>query len=528
MLSNHKIWMAQSDKNVYIEPSMANRHGLIAGASGTGKTITLKVMAESFSSLGVPVFLADIKGDLSGMCQEGLDNEGMQKRIKRFGIDTWSYCSFPTRFWDIFGEQGHPIRVTVSDMGPTLLARLLELSDVQSGVLDIVFRIADDNGLLLIDMKDLRSMLQYIGDNRKDFITEYGNISTQSIGAIQRSLLRLEDEGGNLFFGEPALDIFDWISTDYTGRGFINILTSTKLVHSPLLYATFLLWMLSELFEKLPEVGDLDKPRMVFFFDEAHLLFKDAPKALVSKIEQIVKLIRSKGVGVYFISQSPSDIPDEVLAQLSNRVQHALRAYTPAELKAVKVAAQTFRENPNFKTEDVICELGVGEALVSFLDDQGIPGIVERAFILPPQSKMGEADQGLIDSTISSSNLELKYRNRVDRESAYEELATLTVNEEVEKVEEPVRKTSRNTSTKEASFDDALEGLSNNKAIRRAINSASSSLARSISTNVVRGVSGKKTQSASKMFERAATNALSTLLREGGKQITRGLFGTRK
>ncbi|MBR3839888.1 MAG: DUF853 family protein, partial [Erysipelotrichales bacterium] len=280
MIENNKIWIAQSDKNIYIEPSMANRHGLIAGASGTGKTITLKVMAESFSAMGVPVFLSDIKGDLSGMCQAGEDNEGMQKRIKRFGINDWSYRSFPTRFWDIFGEQGHPIRVTISDMGPVLLSRLLELTDVQSGVLDIVFRIADDNGLLLIDLKDLRSMLQYVGDNRKEFTTEYGNISTQSIGAIQRSLLRLEDEGGDIFFGEPALDIFDWINTDYTGAGYINVLNSKRLIQSPLLYATFLLWMLSELFEKLPEVGDLDKPRMVFFFDEAHLLFNDAPKAL--------------------------------------------------------------------------------------------------------------------------------------------------------------------------------------------------------------------------------------------------------
>lgn len=527
MLDNNKLWMAQSDKNVYIEPSMANRHGLIAGASGTGKTVTLKVMAESFSSLGVPVFLADIKGDLSGMCQEGVDSANMQERITRFGIENWNYRSFPTRFWDIFGEIGHPIRVTVSDMGPTLLARLLELTDVQSGVLDIVFRIADDNGLLLIDMKDLRSMLQYIGDNRKDFITEYGNISTQSIGAIQRSLLRLEDEGGNIFFGEPALDIFDWICTDHNGHGYINILNSTKLVQRPLLYATFLLWMLSELFEKLPEVGDLDKPRMVFFFDEAHLLFKDAPKALITKIEQIVKLIRSKGVGVYFISQSPSDIPDEVLAQLSNRVQHALRAYTPTELKAVRVAAQTFRANPNFKTEDVICELGVGEALVSFLDDKGIPGIVERAFILPPQSKMGEADSSLVEKTILSSNLELKYRTTLDRTSAYEELATITVQEVQEEVKE-TKKTSTKTASKQTNVDDVFDSLSNNKAIRRAINSASSSLARSISNNVVKGVSGKKTQSASKMFEKAATNALSTLLREGGKQITRGLFGTRK
>ena len=526
MIENNKIWIAQSDKNIYIEPSMANRHGLIAGASGTGKTITLKVMAESFSAMGVPVFLSDIKGDLSGMCQAGEDNEGMQKRIKRFGINDWSYRSFPTRFWDIFGEQGHPIRVTISDMGPVLLSRLLELTDVQSGVLDIVFRIADDNGLLLIDLKDLRSMLQYVGDNRKEFTTEYGNISTQSIGAIQRSLLRLEDEGGDIFFGEPALDIFDWINTDYTGAGYINVLNSKRLIQSPLLYATFLLWMLSELFEKLPEVGDLDKPRMVFFFDEAHLLFNDAPKALLSKIVQIVKLIRSKGVGVYFISQSPSDIPDEVLAQLSNRVQHALRAYTPAEAKAVRIAAQTFRENPNFKVEEAITELGVGEALVSFLDEDGVPGIVERAFILPPQSKMGEGDSDKVETCIKSSNMELKYRNAIERESAYENLEELEAKEAAEAERQAqeameVKATSKKKTTKKTTS-------TTSKSIERAVNSASSSLARSVSNNIVRGLTGKKTVSASKMVEIAATNAISTLLREGGKAITRGLFGTRK
>lgn len=520
MIKNNKIWIAQSDKSIFIEPSMANRHGLIAGASGTGKTITLKVMAESFSSMGVPVFLADIKGDLSGMCQSGIDSESMQKRIAKFGIENWTYRSFPTHFWDIFGDKGHPIRVTVSDMGPMLLARLLELTDVQAGVLNIVFRIADDNGLLLIDMKDLRSMLQFVGDNRTQFTTEYGNISSQSIGAIQRALLRLEDEGGNIFFGEPMLDIADWITTDHNGYGYINILNSTRLVQSPLLYATFLLWMLSELFEKLPEVGDLEKPRMVFFFDEAHLLFADAPKALVTKIVQIVKLIRSKGVGVYFISQSPSDIPDEVLAQLSNRVQHALRAYTPAEVKAVRVAAQSFRENPNFKVEDAITELGVGEALVSFLDEKGIPGIVERAFILPPQSKMGEGDSSTVQSCIVSSNLELKYRDGIDRKSAYEDIRSINAEKQAEEEAIQQAKTTRRASS--------ARSYSADKSIERVVNSATSSLTRSISTNIVRAASGKKTVSTSKIVERAATNALNTLLREGGKSITRGLFGTRR
>ena len=420
MYTNDSLWIAHSDKPVCICPSMANRHGLIAGATGTGKTTTLKVMAESFSAMGVPVFLSDVKGDISGTCVPGVDSEKMQARISRFGIDNWEYTSFPTRFWDIFGEKGHPVRITVSDMGPTLLARMLGRTEVQTGVLNLVFRIADDNGLLLLDMKDLRSMLQYCGEHRTDFTTEYGNMSAQSIGAIQRALLTLEDEGGDIFFGEPALDIHDWMMTDETGRGYINILNSTRLINSPVLYSTFLLWMLSELFERLPEEGDLDMPKMVFFFDEAHLLFNDAPKALLTKITQVVKLIRSKGVGVYFITQSPSDIPDEVLAQLSNRVQHALRAYTPAEQKAVRTAAQTFRPNPAFKTEDVIGELGVGETLVSFLDENGVPGIVERAFILPPQSLMKPAAEDIINQIIAESELEELYREPLDRESAYE------------------------------------------------------------------------------------------------------------
>ena len=411
MYEDRKIRLAQADSPIYLLPSMANRHGLIAGATGTGKTITMKVMAESFSDMGVPVFLADIKGDLSGMCEKGKDSEDMRARIARFGLDGFVYKSYPTRFWDIFGDEGHPVRVTVSSMGPTLLARLLGLTEIQAGVLNIVFRVADDNGLLLLDLKDLRSMLQYVGDNRAEFTTAYGNVSAASIGAIQRALLAFEGEGGELFFGEPELDIRDWMRTDVDGRGYINILSSKRLIQSPTVYGTFLLWMLTELFERLPEVGDLEKPRMIFFFDEAHLLFSDAPKALVQKIVQVVKLIRSKGVGVYFISQSPSDIPNDVLAQLSNRVQHALRAYTPAEQKAVRAAASAFRVNPAFDTETAIMELGVGEALVSFLDEKGVPGIVQRANILPPQSLMGPAEErralssatSLISSTARAS-----------------------------------------------------------------------------------------------------------------------------
>lgn len=420
MYFEKKVWIAQSDKNLYLYPSMANRHGLIAGATGTGKTITLKVLAESFSDMGVPVFLSDVKGDLSGMCQPGLDTEDMQKRIKRFNIENFEYKSYPSRFWDIRGDQGHPIRVTIFDMGAVLLSKLLGLTDVQSGVLNVVFKIAADHDLLLVDLKDLTAMLQFVGNNRAEFTLTYGNVSAASIGAIQRALLAFESEGGDQFFGEPALDIRDWIRTDTDGRGYINILNSTKLIQTPTIYSTFLLWMLTELFEKLPEVGDLDKPRMVFFFDEAHLLFTDMSKTLLQKIIQVVKLIRSKGVGVYFISQSPADIPDEVLAQLSNRIQHALRAYTPAEQKAVRVTAGTFRQNPAFDTQTAILELGVGEALVSFLDEKGIPGMVERAFILPPESRMGQGDADIVQAVIASDEFELKYRETVDRISAYE------------------------------------------------------------------------------------------------------------
>ena len=430
MVKEGKVWIAQSDKDITLLPEMANRHGLIAGATGTGKTITMKVLAESFSDMGVPVFFSDVKGDLSGMCAPGRDTEDMQRRIQRFGIENFKYQAYPTRFWDIFGEQGHPVRVTVSSMGPTLLARLFGLTEVQAGVLNIVFKVADDNGLLLLDLKDLRSMLTFVGNNRAEFTTTYGNVSAASIGAIQRALLAFEDEGGEIFFGEPELDIRDWMRTDADGRGYINVLSSTRLIQSPTVYATFLLWMLTELYEKLPEVGDLPKPRMIFFFDEAHLLFDGANKALVQKIVQVVKLIRSKGVGVYFVTQSPSDIPNDVLAQLSNRIQHALRAYTPQEQKTVRAAAKAFRVNPAFDTEEAIMELGVGEALVSLLDEDGVPTMVERARILPPQSLMGAADSDLVARTIAASEFEWKYRETVDSESAYEIIQR--ANEELE------------------------------------------------------------------------------------------------
>lgn len=422
-LSDGSIYLGLSDGGrVNLPLKMANRHGLIAGASGTGKTITMKVMAESFSDAGVPVFLCDVKGDVSGMAQAGAQNEGMEKRIDKFGLrDRFSYKSYPVAFWDIYQEMGHPVRCTVSDMGPSLLSRILGLTPAQEGVLEIVFKIADDNGLLLLDMKDLRAMLGYVGDHRDEFSATYGNIATQSLGGILRALLPLERQGGDLFFGEPDLDIRDWMRCASDGRGMVNILNCVKLVQNPILYATFLLWMLSELFEQLPEAGDLDKPKLVFFFDEAHLLFTDAPKALVQKIEQVVKLIRSKGVGVYFVTQSPSDIPDSVLAQLSSRVQHALRAYTPAEQKAVKAAAQAFRANPAFQAEDVLMELGVGEALVSVLDETGVPGMVQRTAIVCPQSLMAPCDQASWNAALEADGM-AKYDEAVDSESAFEVL----------------------------------------------------------------------------------------------------------
>lgn len=564
MYTDRKIWLAQSEKGLYLLPSMANRHGLIAGATGTGKTITMKVLAESFSDMGVPVFLADVKGDLTGMCQPGQDSADMRERIEHFGIENFEYKKYPTRFWDIFGEEGIPVRVTVSSMGPTLLARLLGLTEIQAGVLNIAFHAADDNGLLLLDLKDLRAMLQFVGDNRAEFTTAYGNVSAASIGAIQRSLLAFENEGAEQFFGEPELNIKDWMRTDLDGRGYINILSSRRLIQSPTVYGTFLLWMLSELFEQLPEVGDLDKPRMIFFFDEAHLLFTDAPKALVQKIVQVVKLIRSKGVGVYFISQSPSDIPNDVLAQLSNRVQHALRAYTPAEQKAVRAAARAFRVNKDFDTEQAIMELGVGEALVSLLDEDGIPTVVERARILPPQSLMGPADDKSVKTLVVSDEFDLKYRESVDRESAFEILTR--ANEELERqraaaAEEAEAEKQRLKAEKEAERQRLKEEAAaekqrlkeeaaaekqrlkeeaaaekqrqkeaeeKKKIAQRAVTNAASSVAGSISTNIINSLTGKKTKSTKTIAQQAARNALSSVMRSGSNSIVRGLFGNKK
>ena len=406
----------------FLRPDKANRHGLITGATGTGKTITLQTMAEGFSSIGVPVFMADVKGDLTGISQVGSFGEKLAKVIAERGIATPAFAASPVTLWDVFGEQGHPVRATISDLGPLLLSRMLNLNETQAGVLQLVFKIADDQGMLLLDMKDLRAMCQQVGDNAKDFTTEYGNISAASIGAIQRGLMQVEAQGGDKFFGEPMLNIADFMQTDMKGKGVINILAADKLLTSPRLYATFLLWMLSELFETLPEVGDLDQPKLVFFFDEAHLLFTDAPKVLLERIELVVRLVRSKGVGVYFVTQNPLDIPDSVLAQLGNRVQHALRAYTPRDQEAVKATASTMRQNPKIDILTAITELEVGEALVSFLDEKGRPSVTERVYVLPPASKIGPISPEQRQALMADSIVAGVYEKTVDRESAFEKI----------------------------------------------------------------------------------------------------------
>ena len=406
----------------FLIPALANRHGLITGATGTGKTVTLQTLAENFSRIGVPVFMADIKGDLTGISQAGKIGDKLAAVLKDRGIELPTPLACPATLWDVFGEQGHPVRATVSDMGPLLIGRMLNLNDTQAGVLNLVFKIADDNGLLLLDLKDLRAMLQHVGDNASQFTTEYGNVSSASVGAIQRGLLQIETQGGTKFFGEPMLNISDFMQTDANGHGVVNILAADKLMNSPRLYATFLLWMLSELFEQLPEIGDPDKPKLVFFFDEAHLLFNDAPKVLVERIELVVRLVRSKGVGVYFVTQNPLDIPDSVLAQLGNRVQHALRAFTPRDQKAVKATASTMRQKPGLDIEAAITELAVGEALVSLLDEKGRPSVTERVFVLPPGSQLGPITAAQRQALLQNSLVAGVYEKEVDRESAYEKI----------------------------------------------------------------------------------------------------------
>ena len=474
---NAPLLIAKGEKDLFIIPHMANRHGLIAGATGTGKTVTLQVIAENFSLAGIPVFMADVKGDLSGISKPGKQNDKLAQRLKKLKIDNHTFQGFPVVFWDLFGKSGHPIRTTVTDMGPLLLSRILNLNETQTGTLNVIFKIADDNGLPILDIKDLRSMIQFVGDNASEFNTEYGRVSTASIGAIQRSILELQNQGAEIFFGEPALNIEDFIQTDEKGRGYVNILAAESLINSPKLYATFLLWLLSELFEILPEVGDLDKPKIAFFFDEAHLLFNDAPKVLLEKIEQVVRLIRSKGVGVYFITQNPADIPQTVLGQLGNRIQHALRAFTPNDQKAVKAIAQTFRENSKLDIEKAIIELEVGEALVSFLDEDGKPEIVERAFIVPPKGQIGPITPQERNEIIDASPVKGIYDKTIDRESAYEMLKTRAqkvVEATHEKEDIPKQKAGRKSDT-------VVEAM---------MKSAARSIGSSVGRQIVRGILG--------------------------------------
>lgn len=522
MLLENKIWMGQGENPCYLLLNQANRHGLIAGASGTGKTVTLKVMAEGFSQAGVPTFMADVKGDVTGMCQAGEDTENIAKRVEKFGIENWSLQGCPTRFWDMLGDEGIPVRVTVSEMGPVLLSRLLDLTEVQEGVLNIVFRVADDNGMLLLDLKDLRAMLNYVGENAKEYEMEYGRVSSQSIGAILRALVAIEDQGGDIFFGEPALDLNDWFACASDGRGYVNVLNAAKLINSPKIYAMFLLWMLSELFETLPEVGDMDKPKFVFFFDEAHLLFNDMPKSLVDKIIQVVKLIRSKGVGVYFITQSPSDIPDEVLAQLSNRIQHGLRAYTPAEQKSIRAAAASFRANPSFDAETALQEVGTGEALVSLLNEDGQPSIVERAKILPPQCLMARASDASIAAVIEAqSSLQEKYGAVVDRESAFEMIA-----EEKEASEEEARLAAERAQLeKERAEFEAMKAKEAEKAQKEAEKAAAKAAKEA---EKAAEKAAKEEQKRRDRMAKTANSILGQVGREAGRQLIRGLFGSLK
>ena len=504
---------------------MANRHGLIAGATGTGKTVTLQVLAETFSQAGVPCFMADMKGDLSGISQTGVMRGFIEKRCAEFGITTPEFGSCPVRFFEVFGEQGHPMRTTVSNMGPQLLARLLELNETQTGILNIVFRIADDRGLLLIDMKDLRSMLDYVAKNAKQYTSTYGNITAQSVGAIQRALLTLENQGAEKFFAEPSFDIYDLLQSEQ-GKGVMNVLAADKLMLNPKLYSTFLLWLLSELYAQLPEVGDMDLPKLVFFFDEAHMLFDETSKALVDKIEQVVRLIRSKGVGVYFITQSPTDIPEDILGQLGNRVQHALRAFTPKDQKAVKTAAETFRENPAFKTAEAIMELGTGEALVSFLDEKGAPSVVERAKILFPLSQIGAVTEGQRGQIINQSRLYGKYDKIVDRESAFEVLmeeaeAAMKAQEEAAQAAEAAAAAEAEEKSARSKKSDKGSGLL--KGIFGAmVGAVVTSVTSSIGSEVSKKVTGKKSKTTTKDI---AGKALGSAACTATRQLTRSVLG---
>ena len=516
----HGLYVAHGPKGpISICGKMANRHGLIAGATGTGKTVTLQVLAETFCQAGVPCFMADMKGDLSGISQTGAMSGFIEKRCAEFGIESPEFGPCPVRFFDVYGEQGHPMRTTVSNMGPQLLSRLLGLNDIQEGILNIVFRIADDRGLLLIDMKDLRSMLNYVAENAKQYTAMYGNITSQSVGAIQRALLTLENQGADKFFAEPSFDIYDLLQCEQ-GKGVMNVLAADKLMLNPKLYSTFLLWLLSELYAQLPEVGDMELPKLVFFFDEAHMLFDETSKALVDKIEQVVRLIRSKGVGVYFVTQSPTDIPEEILGQLGNRVQHALRAFTPKDQKAVKTAAETFRANPEFKTADAIMELATGEALVSFLDEKGAPSMVERAKILFPLSQIGAVTEGQRGQIIKQSRIYGKYDKVVDRESAFEvlmaevEAAMKAEQEAAEAAEAAAAKAEEKSAKKSGKGNTLLKGI-----FGAVIGAAVTSVTSSIGTEVSKKVTGKKSNTTAKDIAGKAVGAAT-------RKLTRTVIGT--
>ena len=502
-----------------ITGKMANRHGLIAGATGTGKTVTLQVMAETFCQAGVPCFMADMKGDLSGISQVGKMSGFIEKRLPEFGIENPEFQSCPVRFFDVYGEQGHPMRATISQMGPQLLSRLMQLNETQDGVLNIVFRIADERGLLLIDLKDLRSMLDWVSQHAKEYTTKYGNISTPTIGAIQRALLQLESQGADKFFGEPSFDIYDLMQTE-GGKGVMNVLAADKLMLQPKLYSTFLLWLMSELYSTLPEVGDLELPKLVFFFDEAHMLFTDTSKALLDKIEQVIRLIRSKGVGIYFITQSPTDIPENILGQLGNRVQHALRAYTPKDQKAVKTAADTFRANPEFKTDEAIMNLETGEALVSFLDEKGAPNIVERAKILFPLSQIGAVTEGQRLDIIKQSRIYGKYDTPVDRESAFEVLMAEAEQQLALQKEEAAAAEEAKTEKEEKKKPGIMS-----KVLKAVLTAITSTFATILGTYVSDKVTGKKTKSKTSTTGRVAKNATSAATRTITKELTRDILG---
>lgn len=501
---------------IVLNGAMVNRHGLVAGATGTGKTVSLQVMAESFCQAGVPCFMADMKGDLSGISQAGHLTGFIEKRMAEFGIHNPTFQSCPVRFFDVYGEQGHPMRATISEMGPELLTRLLELNDTQAGILNIVFRVADERGLLIIDMKDLRSMLDYVGQHAKEYTTKYGNISSASIGAIQRSLLQLESQGADKFFGEPSFDINDLLQTE-GGKGIMNVLAADKLMLQPKLYSTFLLWLISELYTALPEVGDQPLPKLVFFFDEAHMLFDGTSKALIDKIEQVIRLIRSKGVGIFLITQSPTDIPLNILGQLGNRVQHALRAYTPKDQKAVRAAAETFRANPAFKTEEAITNLETGEALVSFLDAKGAPQVVERSKMLFPLSQIGAITDEQRKAIIAQSKLGIKYDQPIDRVSAYEQLIQMKQQAEQEVAEE----SDKTTPTSAEHSGNTLFG----KILKSVITALTATFASILGTAVSNKVTGKKSRSRTSTTERAVKNATSAATRTMTREITRSILG---